>query len=321
MAPALVSVILPTYNRCDTVASAIDSVLAQTYPNVEVIVIDDGSTDGTQDMLHERYQQAPRVHYLWQENAERALARNRGIKEANGEFLAFIDSDDSWAPDKLASQMPLFEQDHNVALVHSGVRVVSADGRLIQNYIRPKEDGITCGNIFDALAYMNRIICLTAVVSAAAVDEIGGFNTDRRLITYEDWELWLRVAYRGQVGYVPEALGTYRIHADSESRQPFNARAYRCICDSLCQFVRPDDRIRLVNAARRRYRLAGAEAWHGKDLRRRVSTYAWALRATGPGFAWEDAKAMIWRLCGGRARLKKAKESPQGTAPPTLKKE
>lgn len=98
-----VSVIIPTYNRREYVQEAIDSALAQTFTDYEIIVIDDGSTDGTSEALQARY--GNRIHYEWQENQGESVARNRGIELARGEYIAFLDSDDLWHPEKLAKQI------------------------------------------------------------------------------------------------------------------------------------------------------------------------------------------------------------------------
>ena len=110
----LVSVIIPTYNSSQYIKEAIDSVLAQTYKNFEIIVIDDGSTDNTKEVL------APYlsvIKYIYKNNGGPASARNRGIKEANGEFVAFLDADDVWKPDRLARGVDILDQRPEVGLI------------------------------------------------------------------------------------------------------------------------------------------------------------------------------------------------------------
>ena len=125
----LVSVILPVYNRAASVARAIDSVLAQTYEPLELIVVDDGSTDRTRDVVR---QFAPGVTLVEQEHAGAYAARNRGIAHARGELIAFIDSDDAWLPEKLARQVPLMSRDE-VGLVFGDTvhNAVGADHRRV----------------------------------------------------------------------------------------------------------------------------------------------------------------------------------------------
>src|SRR4030042_6253183 len=104
IASGLVSVIIPTYNRADCVTKSIDSVLSQTYNDYEIIVVDDGSTDNTRQIL-QSYVDKCLIHYIYQDNAGCAAARNSGIRAAKGQWIAFLDSDDTWLPDKLAEQM------------------------------------------------------------------------------------------------------------------------------------------------------------------------------------------------------------------------
>jgi glycosyltransferase involved in cell wall biosynthesis len=103
-----VSVIIPTYNRCKFVQEAIDSVLAQTYTNFELIVVDDGSTDGTGEVIQSKYQ--GKLIYIWQKNQGRSKARNLGISISTGKYLAFLDSDDKWHPEKLMNQVKSLEE-------------------------------------------------------------------------------------------------------------------------------------------------------------------------------------------------------------------
>ena len=113
----MVSVVIPTHNRVEFIGETVDSVLAQTYTDLEVIIVDDGSSDGTGDYIRSRYADDSRVRYIWQENAERSAARNRGIDEARGEFVAFLDSDDLWLPKKLELQMQIMEARPEVVMV------------------------------------------------------------------------------------------------------------------------------------------------------------------------------------------------------------
>ena len=125
----LVSVVIPTYNRATELPSAIESVLGQTYPSVEVIIVDDGSTDGTEALIQTRF---PRVRYLRQSNRGPAAARNAGIKAASGPYIAFLDSDDRWMPQKLERQIGLLRERPEVGLVFSTVRFVSRRGRPVE---------------------------------------------------------------------------------------------------------------------------------------------------------------------------------------------
>jgi glycosyltransferase involved in cell wall biosynthesis len=132
-AEPLVSVVIAAYNGAQYLPEAIDSALAQTYPKVEVIVVDDGSTDSTAEVVGAY---GARVRYLYQQNAGTAAARNTGIQSAQGELIALLDQDDRWLPEKLARQVPLFFDEPRVGLVHSG-GIRRADGSNNQ-YLQPQ---------------------------------------------------------------------------------------------------------------------------------------------------------------------------------------
>lgn len=205
---SLVSVIIPTYNRASTICAAIDSALAQTYSAVEVIVIDDGSTDHTHQLL-QSYQQDRKIVYLRQDNGGAAAARNRGIGLARGEFIAFLDADDRWSPEKLTKQLPLFENQF-VALVYSDMQFVGKRAGLYAQILR---NGYQRGGVLPALIQENFVPTSSVVVRSAALRTAGFFLDDRRRVPIgEDYYLWLHVAVVGQFDYVSEPLVEYCIH-------------------------------------------------------------------------------------------------------------
>lgn len=174
-----ISVVIPAYNAAAIVGRAIESALAQTAPPLEVIVIDDGSTDNTADVAA-AYE--PRIRLLRQENAGPAAARNHGAKVSTGDWIALLDADDSWLPQKLSRQAA-FTHDPNVGLVHC-VREDRAD-------LVPEEIN------FDELWQRNHIANSSVIVRKTAFDQVGGFDEDRALISLEDYNLWLRLAAKG----------------------------------------------------------------------------------------------------------------------------
>ena len=135
MTNPLVSVIIPTYNRAQYICEAVDSVLAQTYRNIEVIVVDDGSTDNTEEILR---QYDSKIKYVFQNNAGPSAARNNGIKQARGDLLAFLDSDDIWLPEKLERQVQLMKQSRNTGLVSCGSYIINASGEITASSIIKK---------------------------------------------------------------------------------------------------------------------------------------------------------------------------------------
>lgn len=184
--PGLVSVVTATYNMSRYLAETLDSILAQDYPQLESIVIDDGSTDDTFRVL-ERYAADPRVRVVRQANAGQTVAKNRGIAEARGEFIAFCDADDTWRRDKLSLQVPRFA-DPRVAVVYADIECVDGEGRLLPYYdIRHYEGRVTAPMLID-----NFVAFPTAVVRGSVLRGLGGF--DESLTMSIDYDLWLRIS-------------------------------------------------------------------------------------------------------------------------------
>ena len=201
-----VSVIIPTYNYGRFIGEAVDSALAQTRAPLEVIVVDDGSTDDTAEVLAAY---SDRVRVLRQKNSGVAMARNAGIAAARGEYLAFLDSDDAWYPRKLERQMPRFDAEPSLGLVHCGAETIDSAGRTLKTSV----DGME-GRVAEAMLRLDREVIMpqgsSIVVPKRVAEEVGGF--DARLPPSEDWDFCYRVAARYAVGYVPEVLVRYRLH-------------------------------------------------------------------------------------------------------------
>ncbi|MBV6496243.1 MAG: putative glycosyltransferase EpsE [Pyrinomonadaceae bacterium] len=133
----LISVIIPNYNYARYLPEAIESVLAQTHKNVEVIVVDDGSTDDSKEVLASF---GDRIRTIFQQNQGVSAARNRGVAESNGDFLAFLDADDAFLPSKLEKQLELFRADEEIGLVHVGMVNVDPNGLKVLNILRECRD-------------------------------------------------------------------------------------------------------------------------------------------------------------------------------------
>ena len=202
MRKAKVSVIIPTYNRANTIKRAIDSVLQQTYSDFEVIVVDDGSTDDTSQIVN-GYGDS-RVRYLMTEKRYGANhARNIGIRSAEGEYIAFQDSDDFWIKDKLEQQMKVFEQFSQVDVVWSRYRRITATGI---NQIVP---GISVQNTSQTemervLANYNVIGTPTMIVRKKCFEQVGLFDEDMQ--RFQDWELCIRFVQRFRFYFMDEVL-------------------------------------------------------------------------------------------------------------------
>lgn len=217
MTPApLVSVVVPTYNCGRFLSDALDSVLRQSYTNREVIVVDDGSTDDSLEVLKAYCDRVrpDRVQIVTQQNLGVSAARNAGIQQSRGELIAFLDADDLWHPEKLARQVPLFANPA-VGLVYCAVEYVDEG-------LRPLGTNFTGrrGRVLREIALLRGTVVLaggsTAVVRRACFDKVGRF--DREMSTAADWDMWRRIACFWEVDVVREPLMLYRMRPASMHR-------------------------------------------------------------------------------------------------------
>lgn len=182
-----VSVVIASYNMGQFVAGAVASALAQTYPVLEVIVLDDGSTDDTKEVMRDLCMDS-RVKFCSLPHGGRSKASNEGIRQSAGEFVAFLDADDLWTKDKLEKQMPLFDKADNVGLVYAGVACIDEVGEAIDAPPRVQFTGSVTKQLFKR----NFIPASSVVVRKTCLDEMGGF--DEELSMGMDHDLWLRLS-------------------------------------------------------------------------------------------------------------------------------
>jgi glycosyltransferase involved in cell wall biosynthesis len=208
-----VSVVIPAYNRADLIGETLDSVLAQTFRDFEIVVVDDGSTDGTPAVLA-RYTDH-NVRVIRQENQGEGAARNTGIGAARGDYIALVDSDDLWVPVKLERQMTVLNQRPNLMWVYSDAFVFDSNtGKRLFSF---SERGCQyAGDVARELLLRDFIASPTPVIHRSVFQELGMFNYDHR---DSDWDMWLRIAAKYPVGLVPEALAGYRLHSGSISQK------------------------------------------------------------------------------------------------------
>jgi glycosyltransferase involved in cell wall biosynthesis len=206
---ALVSAIIPTWNRADFVARAIQSALDQRLSSgeVEVIVVDDESTDNTPEIVRA----FETVRYIRQTNRREGAARNAGAAQASGAYLAFLDSDDYWLPGKLAGDVARFEAADQPALVYSRATNVDERERSLGTRTLPTPQG----DVFWPLAREAFMPMSTVAVRAEAFRTCNGFTEDRTLSGTADWELWLRFAARWPIGFVDQTKTAIRVHTGS----------------------------------------------------------------------------------------------------------
>jgi glycosyltransferase involved in cell wall biosynthesis len=210
---ALVSVVIPAYNAAAYLGETLRSVQAQTYRNIEILVVDDGSTDDTAAVAA-RFG----VRSLTQPNQGQAAARNAGIRAANGRYIALLDADDLWEPEKLQLQVALLEQTGLAWAYCDGYEFASDTGQT--SYQFSGVYTLHAGDILRPLLLVNCIVAATPLIRRDVFDAVGGFDEAPLLRRREDWDMWLRIAARYPVGVVARPLVRYRV------REQGNEAAY-----------------------------------------------------------------------------------------------
>jgi glycosyltransferase involved in cell wall biosynthesis len=240
---ALVSVIIPTFDRGHVLRETVDSVLAQTHRDLEVIVIDDGSSDGTRELVASTFGDDPRVHYHYQANAGVASARNAGLDLATGEYIAFLDSDDAWKPWHLSLLLAGLDRHAEAGMIWTDMEAVDAGGSVVSSsYLTellsayryfsrddlfssssalsdlgidiPTGDldrRLYVGDIFSPMIMGNLVLTSSAVIRRERLERVGQF--DEALAAGEDYEFFLRVCRAGPVAFADIADTRYRVGA------------------------------------------------------------------------------------------------------------
>ncbi|MCG2613976.1 glycosyltransferase [Terrimonas sp. NA20] len=210
----LVSVIMPAYNAAAFIGESIQSVIAQTYQYWELIIIDDGSTDATAERIKKFAEKDERIKYIYQENGRQGKARNNGIRNSRGEYIAFLDADDLWVPHKLAIQVDLINKEM--------VDLVFSDAHAFQeNKDHSFSMSVQPGNFkgshdFAYFLETNRIPILTVLTKRTAIEQVNGFSERTELQNAEDLHLWLKLLLEGYSFFaLKDSLAYYRLAANS----------------------------------------------------------------------------------------------------------
>jgi hypothetical protein len=290
----LVSAIIVTYNRADFVARAVRSALDQCLSDgqVEVIVVDDESTDATPEIVR----RFSNVRFIRQSNRKEGAARNNGAAHASGRYLAFLDSDDYWLPDKLAGDVARFAAADQPALVFSRARNVDIHDRPLSE----RRLATHQGDVFWALARESFIPMSSVSVRADAFHACNGFVTDRGVSGSADWELWMRMAARWPVGFVDRVTTCIRVHplgqsmlADPNYMQPAMLSAVEHVLADPVVARRARGRENFLRAC-----MYVTIALNAYRHRRRAASLRWLARAIA---AW-PAQALDPRFVGALAR-------------------
>jgi GT2 family glycosyltransferase len=287
----LVSVVIPTYNRAHLIGRTIDSVLAQSYPNVELVIVDDGSKDDTRGVIAGKYDQ--RVRYFAKPNGGPASARNFGFREARGDYVALLDSDDTWHPWKLTLQIGCMEKHRQLGMTWTDMEMIDPDGKVVDPaYLRkmyscyrwfsneqifseshpllevaPALGGVVgearlrIGNIYSNMVMGNLVHTSTVVLRRDRLEKVVGFNETLKY-SGEDFDFHLRTTREGPVGLLD--LPAIRYQQGMPDR--LTAKKYAIhMADNLLRTIEPviaRDRA-LINLPDRMIRrmLAKAHAW------------------------------------------------------------
>ncbi len=293
MRHSLVSVVIPTYNRVHCIEHAIDSALTQTYRKVEVIIVDDGSTDGTRDRIACRYGGDERVHYLYQHNQGVSAARNLGLGATRGDYIALLDSDDVWKPWKLELQVACLERLPHAGMIWTDMEAVGPDGRVFdENFLRtmysayrwfdnkdlfsesytlpsvsvrlPAQARLYAGDIYSPMIMGNLVHTSTALLRRERFEKVCAFDVELRH-SGEDYDFHLRTCREGPVAFVSLASVKYQKDMpDQLTGYAYNIfRARNFLRTIQVALDRDRDRIRLPSHMLR-FVLSDAHDWIGE---------------------------------------------------------
>lgn len=233
-----VSIIIPTYNRANTIVKTIESILNQTYSDYEIIVVDDNSSDNTKEVINEYINDYPFIKYLKHENNRGgSAARNTGVKVANGKLISFLDSDDQWINTKLAKEVECIKNNPNVDMVYSNMYLVDIENETTvlykQDNFEDKYYGMLCKNIIGSTSLIT--------IKKAVYDKLGGFKEG--LPSCQDWDFYLNVVKEYKVMKIDEPLLKYYIHSNSISGNIDRAiEGHNLILKKVISLIEDDDK-------------------------------------------------------------------------------
>ncbi|WP_052315752.1 glycosyltransferase family 2 protein [Oscillatoria acuminata] len=230
------SVVVPTYNRANLLGDTIESVLAQTFKDFELLVIDDGSTDDTHELINS-FCDSTNIRYIYQENQGVGAARNTGIKNARGEWITFLDSDDLWLPNHLQSHYYLINcRGSKVIWNHSGYIFFNDKGNQFPGFNR-----LLSGDVFGELVGNGNFINMNTISIKNNIAKNYLFNESRDLSPSEDWELWIRLAAFNQLNYIPQVTCLTRMHS---GRSVQNLEKFKCAVSKAVELLLNNEQIR-----------------------------------------------------------------------------
>lgn len=207
----MISVIIPTHNRCELIGRAIDSVLKQTYDNFEIIIVSDGSTDDTSNKVKSYTKNHSNIKFIeYFPSKGGNYARNLGAKVSKGEYVAYLDDDDEWMPDKLQRQIEIMNSDTNISLVYTGCRICYVHEN-VEYLNKPTKHG----DLSQVILFDNCIgSTSTVLIKKSIFEKVGYF--DEQLVALQDYDLWIRISQLSHIGVVPEPMIKYYNYTGSK---------------------------------------------------------------------------------------------------------
>lgn len=229
-----VSVVIPAYNAMSYLPETLDSVLEQTFTDFEVLIIDDGSSDAIQSWVAETVTD-PRMKLISQTNQGLSAARNTGIANAQGQYIAFLDADDLWAPTKLEEQVRCLDENPTVGLVYNWIALIDADGKPTGRIM----GGDIEGNVLTEILQRNIIDCPSVLVRQECFEKVGVFDPTLRSV--EDWDMWIRIAMHYSFAVTKKPLVCYRQHAGNMSKNwRVMEQAFHQVIEKTFQSLAPE---------------------------------------------------------------------------------
>ena len=304
MSQPTISVVIPLYNKQREVAAAVRSALAQSYPPAEIVVVDDGSTDGGAEIV--RGIRSPLVKLVRQSNAGVCAARNRGIAESTGAYVALLDADDEWESGFLAAIAAMIREFPGCGLYCTGFSIVSHDGVFPAE--TPSERGVV-GNFFRDSAHRYIAIPSASCIPRRVFDDVGGFPEGMKIA--EDLYMWIKIARRYKVCFSPERLVRYSRVASNRSASVYTPEQTRCSFEELYDPSAPEEEREFVARAALGKALIQSVKGGTEEARRAARFFGWtrtyrrtlhkvrvlnSLPASWRGLLIGFYNALAWRL-------------------------
>lgn len=294
-----VSILIPSYNAAHFLSTSIESALSQTYQDFEIIVMDDGSSDNTKEVVQSFIDKYPdKIGYFFQENQGLPVARNRCIEHSQGDYLALLDADDKWLPCRLEEGVRILDADKAVGLVHGNITYIDFNCKEIST---PKRNAqIINGHIFDNIFLRKGdISCPTVLFRRSCCEDVGMFDVNLSRLGCEDRDLWLRIAQKYKIIYIDKILSYYRVTSESMSRNLMKmteARLY--VIDKFCPKEDASKRHLRNKSIAKVFRDIGDEFLLKKDYKGARREYGKAIRfdplSFWPWINWVKAAIKDW---------------------------